>query len=144
MIFNKEKYLSQLDEKQLFQLMKGYYPDLIDLNEDDQYSPIDWYSKGNDLYFESKCRSKDYPNIVVERSKWDVMRSKTNCYYVSSFPKGIYMVDIPKTPEPIWGENWMRKSTFYSGEERISKTSGFIKFDDNYTYQVDHLLFEQF
>ena len=141
MIFNKEKYLSQLDENQLFQLMKGYYPDLIDLNEKDKYSPVDWYSEEIQYYFECKCRSKDYPNIVIEKNKWDSMVKSGNCYYVCSFPRGIYMVDIANTKEPVWGENWMRRSTFFAGDERISKTSGFIRFED--TIQIDHLLFDQ-
>lgn len=141
-MLNREKILTSLVEKELFKLFKNYYLDLIDLNEENEFAPIDWYSPSNNFYFEAKCRSKHYPNLVIEKAKWEILKQKENSYYVCSTPKGIYMVPINEIEEPVWGENWMRKSTFYGSELRISKTSGFIKYEKS--IQIDQLLIKDF
>lgn len=114
--------LKELNEHQLFLLFKREYPDLIDLNEEDPLSPVDWYSKELNLHFEAKCRKEHYPTLFLEEKKYKVLLKYKNVFYVNSTPEGIYGWDIHKL-DPIFREVLMTNSQqFYRKDKYIYKS----------------------
>jgi len=135
----KEQYLAQLDEKQLFQLMKEYLPQLIDLNENDQYSATDWYLPTENSHWECKCRKEHYNGLVIEKKKYNAIINLDKIYYINSTPKGIYVFDLKKIEEPSWFDKYMNKTTEFGEQIKIQKDSGLIHISKA-TFQLDHLI----
>ena len=135
-------YLANLTEQDLFSLFQKRYADIIDLNVDNEFAPLDWYIPSLDTYIEAKCRKKDYPTIFVEKDKWDQMKQVERCWYVNSTPRGIYAFVLQEIEEPLFRERLMEKSQQFNGQgEYILKTVGELVLRDC-KMQLDHLLFQ--
>jgi hypothetical protein len=94
-----------MEEQELYQLIKKYLvPDLYKFT--DRYAELDCYSKEHDMFFELKCRSSFYSDLMIEKHKYDALKSKTKSRYINSvmldgYPK-VISFDIQQIPEPIW------------------------------------------
>ncbi len=141
-MFNREKYLSNMNEQELFRLMSTRYTGLIDLNEKDPHSLIDWHYPLSDIWMEAKCRD-DHHNgfLFIQQDKYKVLMEKKNCWYVNSTPNGIYIFDLKDIEEPVWREQSMLKSTYYNNgsTDVIKKLVGDLP--TSKAIQIDHLLF---
>jgi hypothetical protein len=140
-INQKEKFLSELTEDQLFKLMKKRYSNLIDLNVKDKQSKIDWYDPDSNTWFEGKCRDVDLLSLFIKKDKWDVLKQKENAYYVNSTLSGIYMWNINEVQEPLWREQSMEQSQQFKSYGRIKKEVGDLYIKD--AIQIDQLLLDQ-
>ena len=138
-MLNIEKYLTQLDESQLFLLISKRYPDIVDLNINNSTSILDWYVPSTNTYFEAKCRKEHRLTQFIQKDKWDALKAKDNSYYINSTPKGIYMWNIQEIEEPVWLERAMRKSQQFAGQGQVvMKLVGELRIDK--ALQIDHLL----
>lgn len=140
-MFNREKYLSNMNEEELFRLMSKRYIGLVDLNEKDPHSLIDWHYPESDIWMEAKCRDTAYNTLFIQKDKYDVLMEKENCWYVNSTPIGIYYFDLKDMEEPVWREQSMLKSTYYNNgsTDVIKKLVGDLP--TSKAVQIDHLLF---
>jgi|GEM_PF-590510 len=142
MVLNVYKFLQNLTEDKLFQLLKKRYPDLINLNEEEEFSPIDWYIPSTNTYIEGKCRKEDYPTLFVEKHKWNVMKNVENCWYINSTPRGIYVYIINEIEEPLFRNRIMEKSQLYKGKgQYVHKEVGELLLNEC-SFQLDHLLLQ--
>ena len=135
-----EKYLSELTEERLFQLMASRYTGLVDLNKEDSSTPIDWYWPQEDIWIEAKCRQEHYPTLFIEKIKYDKLISKKNSWYLNSTPQGIYVFVLQEMEEPYWIERKMMRSKFFSTDKDIiTKVVGELSIKKA-SFQLEHLL----
>lgn len=135
-----EKYLSELTEEQLFQLMASRYTGLVDLNKEDSSTPIDWYWPQEEIWIEAKCRQEHYPTLFIEKIKYDKLISKDKSWYLNSTPQGIYVFVLQEIEEPYWIERKMMKTKFFSTEKDIvTKVVGELNIKKA-SFQLEHLL----
>lgn len=119
-----------MKEKDLFNTLKEtIYPDLIKAAS--QYSVFDCVSLASNAYIELKCRNAHYPELLIEKNKYDrLMRiSKATGkapLYINSTPKGIYSWDL-STINMQWEERaGLPVSTEFANREKITKTVGYL------------------
>jgi hypothetical protein len=82
------------NEQELFNYLKAaYIPDLE--KSKGRYCGYDCFSKSMRCIIELKCRKIHYDTLVLEKIKYDKLKSY-NCkvLYVNSTPKGIFVFDI--------------------------------------------------
>lgn len=134
------KFLTQLEEKKLFKLLKQYlFSDLIDLNEEDQYSPVDWYQPSTNEHYECKCRNEHYSALVIEKKKYIQMLEYEKPIYLNSTPKGIFGFYLKELEEPVWADKLMNRTFEFGERVYIPKDSGMILISKCH-FQLDHLL----
>ena len=135
-----EKYLSELTEERLFQLIASRYTGLVDLNKEDSSTPIDWYWPQEDIWIEANCRQEHYPTLFIEKIKYDKLISKKNSWYLNSTPQGIYVFVLQEMEEPYWIERKMMKTKFFSTDKDIvTKVVGELSIKKA-SFQLEHLL----
>ena len=138
-MINLEKQLKEMTEQKLYQLMKKRYPYLIDLNEQDKSSKIDWFNPDDECWMEGKCRSRNLLSVFIQKDKWDILKQKEKSYYVNSTLDGIYMWNIQDIEEPLWREQSMEESQEFKSSGRVKKLVGDLH--TKHAMQIDHLLF---
>lgn len=117
-------------EKDLFEFLKvRYIPDLRD--SDDKFSKYDCYSEELKLDIELKCRKTHYDNLLIEKSKYDYLVSRsarfnTRAFYVNSTPDGVYAFNLSSLPEPEWEDRMMPKTSHFSDRNKVIKKVGYI------------------
>ena len=109
-------------EKELFMIMKTIIPDL---EQTDQFSYYDCYSKYHKAHIELKCRKTHYDDLVIEKIKYDKLK-KVNSWYINSTPIGIFSFDIQKIAEPKWNDVMMPTTTEFKNNQQIIKQIGLL------------------
>jgi hypothetical protein len=125
----RDRYLSYIcryEERMYFELKK-LYPDLIDLNNYNPYSPVDCRSISLKKVLENKGRWKDFDDLLIEKYKWDeiVVLPDEDVFYVCATPKQVVMFDVKNLPEPIWRVEQHNKTTTFDDNDKIDKLVGF-------------------
>lgn len=123
MIIDKTEYLTNLKESDLFELLKKLIPDL---QKTDQFNSIDAFSLNRQKVYELKCRRTDYVDLLIEKIKFDNLKTKGKVYYINSTPRGIYSFNISKIREPIWLIRLMPKTTEFQNNDKIKKIVGYL------------------
>lgn len=123
MSFNKTEYLTKLKESDLFDLLKKLIPDL---EKTDQFNSVDAFSLNRQKFYEFKCRRTDYVDLLIEKIKFDSLKTKGKVYYINSTPKGIYSFNILKIQEPIWLVKLMPKTTDFERNDKVDKVVGYL------------------
>jgi len=119
-------------EQELFDWLKdNVYPDLVIARN--QLSRWDCYSPKRKHRVELKCRQKHYPDLLVEKKKYDAMIAKCNQHndvpvYINSTPQGVYAFDM-RTHDGLWEVRGMPKTTQFSNRNFISKEVGYFYID---------------
>jgi hypothetical protein len=88
------------------------------------------YGYSPTLYFELKCREKHYDDLIIEKSKWESLMEKDgHSFYVSETPKGCWIFNIKKLPEPQWYEKLLPDTTksVWGNHEQVWKWIGKYK-----------------
>jgi hypothetical protein len=140
----QRKFLNELDEKKLFVLVKEFYIlDLIDLNEENDSSSIDWYSASLDCWIEAKCRTEHFNHLMIEKKKWDALKEKKQAYYICSTEEGVFEFDITSiVDEPVWSYRNCRTTTQFTDNRYIPKLQG--QLPSNKAKQIKDFLFNGF
>jgi len=119
-----------MNEKQLFDYVKqNLYKDLV--KSTGTYDCFDCTSEQNNLYIELKCRYKHYPELLIEKSKYDhlIVQAKVRAMipmYINSTPEGQWSFDLSKIPEPAWSNRLMPATTEFTNTKKVIKAVGFI------------------
>lgn len=93
----------------------------------------DCYSPRKKHRIELKCRKKHYPDLVVEKPKFEAMIKECEKHndipvYINSTPEGIFMFDM-RTHNGIWELRRMPKTTEFSQRQFIVKEVGYFYID---------------
>ena len=123
MTFDKTEYLTNLKESDLFDLLKKLIPDL---QSTDQFNTVDAFSLKRQKLYEFKCRRTDYIDLLIEKIKFDSLKTKGQVYYINSTPRGIYSFNIQKIKEPIWLIRLMPQTTDFERNNKIEKVVGYL------------------
>lgn len=116
-------------EKGLFNWIKKNF--ISDLKESEKAtSRYDCFSNRYNLDIELKCRRTHYPDLIIEKKKYDslMLRSKeygTIPVYVNSTPNGVwafYLADI----KIKWQNKLLPKQTDFSDNTFIEKKIGYL------------------
>jgi len=119
-------------EQELFDWLKdNVYPDLVIARN--QLSRWDCYSPERKHRVELKCRQRHYPDLLVEKKKYDAMIAKCNQHndipvYINSTPQGVYAFDM-RTHDGLWEVRGMPKTTQFSNRNFVSKEVGYFYID---------------
>jgi hypothetical protein len=113
--------LGELSEDQLFKLFQKEYPDIIDLNEENKLSPVDWYIPELDIHIEAKCRNKHFPTMYIEENKYLKLIKYNRCWYVNSTPEGIFAWDVHKLNNIIFREKLMTNTQQFGRKQMVWK-----------------------
>ena len=98
-------------EKQLYEKLKQKYLPNLTL-EDSEFTTHDCYSFAPVMFIELKCRDIHYDELLIEKVKYDALINKPGpVRYVSETPKGCWVFDIKKLPEPCWYEKLLPDTT---------------------------------
>ena len=120
-------------ELELFEYLKfKHLPDLA--RSEGTYDTFDCISEKKSLYIELKCRHTHYPDLLIEKSKYDRLvneasERKLSPWYINSTPKGIWGFALANVPSPVWTERWMPTTTEFSNTKKRRKMVGFLHLD---------------
>lgn len=123
-------------EKELFDwLKKTVYTDLLICRN--PLSRWDCYSPKRKHRIELKCRERHYPDLLVEKSKYDAVLAECVKHddvpvYINSTPKGIYAFDM-RTHDGIWEFRNMPKTTQFASRHFVSKEVGYFYIEKGHT-----------
>lgn len=116
-------------EQDLFDWLKeNTYPDLLMAKS--PMSRWDCYSPETRHRIELKCRDKHYPDLLVEKKKYDAVVKKCNenldvPIYINSTPQGIFRFNM-LTHDGFWEHRRMPKTTHFSNNNFIVKEVGYF------------------
>ena len=119
-----------MNEKQLFDYVKqNVYKDLV--KSTGTYDSFDCTSEQSNAYIELKCRYKHYPELLIEKSKYDRLIIQANSkgmipLYINSTPQGQWSFDLSKITEPAWSNRLMPATTEFTNTRKVIKAVGFL------------------
>lgn len=125
------------NEQELFDWLKdNIYKDLVWSRN--QMSRWDCYSPKKKHRIELKCRKKHYPDLVVEKPKFDAMIKECKKHndipvYINSTPEGVFIFDM-RTHNGIWELRRMPKTTEFNQRQFIVKEVGYFYIKDSYSF----------
>lgn len=128
----------EFNENTFFEVLKYKYKDLVDLNEYDIYSDVDFYIPSKDLYIEIKCRNRHYDNLFLEKLKYDKLVSYSNVIYISTTPLGVWFWNIHKL-DPVWINREMNKTSHFSNRNVVNKLVAELNVNDGVNITDDIL-----
>ena len=106
-------------------LKDKYIPDLqySDLGE---FSPYDCFSKDKSCEIELKYRHKHYPDLIIEKIKYDklidrAVKNGTEAIYISETPEGVFGFNLSKLPVPQWFDKKLPATSHFANQEWITK-----------------------
>jgi len=119
-----------MKEQQLFDYIKqNMYKDLV--KSIGVYDTFDCTSEEHNLYIELKCRYKHYPELLIEKSKYDRLKTQAQVQamiplYINSTPEGLWSFNLNQIAEPTWSNRPMPATTEFTNTEKVIKTVGFL------------------
>jgi len=97
---------------------------------EDKFSAFDIYSKGTDRLIELKCRRKHYPDLMIEKKKFDKLIKFGEALYICSTPEGIYQWVINWDSPIEWEIKRMPAKTDFGDRRWVDKEVGFLEIKD--------------
>lgn len=90
----------------------------------------DCYSPGTRHRIELKCRKKHYPDLLVEKKKFDAVIRECDKHldvpvYINSTPQGVYRFNMLEH-DGIWHLRPMPKTTQFEDRSTIIKEVGYF------------------
>lgn len=122
-----------MKEAELFDYLKDkHFPDLV--KSESTFDSFDCVAHNKGLYIELKCRHTHYPELLIEKSKYERLRleatfNNLDPWYINSTPNGVWGFDLSRVPEPAWEERWMPTTTEFANTSKKTKVVGFIHID---------------
>ena len=122
-----------MKEQELFDYLKEkHFPDLA--KSDGTYDSFDCIANSKKLYIELKCRHTHYPELLIEKSKYDRLLLEATYHsldpwYINSTPEGVYGFDLSRVDAPTWHERRMPTTTEFADTRKKMKVVGFLHLD---------------
>jgi hypothetical protein len=124
------------NETELFEWLQSFvYPDLLIAKN--PVSRWDCYSPKKKHRIELKCRHKHYPDLMIEKHKYDSVSAECAKHndvpvYINSTPEGIYAFDM-REHNGLWEIRAVPKTTQFASREFVSKEVGYFHIDEGHT-----------
>ncbi len=121
------------NEEELYFYMLKNIPDLKQSGEFDVY---DAYSDIKEVIFEFKVRRTHYQSLVIEKAKYESVRSVAieldyTPFYICATPEGVFVFDLEIAQEPNWSTRYMPKTTDFRNRKKILKNVGYLDVCDS-------------
>lgn len=125
-----------MKEQELFDWLKANkFPDLI--HSPETYDGFDCTSEAEKLFIELKCRRTHYPDLLIEKIKFDFLVSESDKlglqpWYINWTPEGIYAFNLLSLDQNVgieWNEKWLPSTTEFANKNNKMKLVGFIHVD---------------
>lgn len=119
-----------MKEQELFDYLKvNKFADLV--RSSSVYDSFDCLTTEHNLYIELKCRYKHYPELLIEKFKYDKLIAEAKGrgmkpWYINSTPNGKWAFDLSVIPEPTWSSELMPATTEFNNTSKVFKTVGFL------------------
>lgn len=91
-----------------------------------KYSHFDAYSEMFDCFLEFKCRRKHYPDLLIERKKFEALTKRGMAFYICSTPEGIFSWELHKETPPVWEEKFLPRRTDFGNKSGKTKEVGYL------------------
>lgn len=120
-----------IKESELFEKLKGYFPDL---EKSDQFDTWDCYTPEHKTIIELKCRHTHYDTLLIERAKWDALAHKRateglGTIYICSTPQGTWAWNLGAVEAPEWVLKRLPRTTEHLARDWINKEVGYLHID---------------
>lgn len=125
-----------MKEQELFDWLKAEkFPDLI--HSPEVYDGFDCVSEEQKLFIELKCRRTHYPELLIEKMKYDFLLEESaklglSPWYVNSTPEGIWAFALLDLKDITWAEKWLPSTTEFANKNNKMKMVGFIHVDQGF------------
>jgi hypothetical protein len=126
-----------MKEQGLFDWLKeNKFPDLI--HSPETYDGFDCTSESEKLFIELKCRRTHYPDLLIEKMKYDFLLSESAKlglapWYINWTPEGIWAFPLLSLESEIeWKEKWLPSTTEFANKNNKMKLVGFIHIDQGF------------
>lgn len=123
-----------MKEQQLFDWLKEHkFPDLY--HSPEPYDGFDCISERESVFIELKCRRTHYPDLLIEKIKYDFLVSESDKlglqpWYINWTPEGIFAFNLLELGKEIeWNEKWLPSTTEFANKNNKMKLVGFIHTD---------------
>lgn len=125
-----------MKEQELFDWLKANkFPDLI--HSPETYDGFDCTSEAEKLFIELKCRRTHYPDLLIEKIKFDFLVSESSKlglepWYINWTPEGIFAFNLLSLDQNVgieWNEKWLPSTTEFANKNNKMKLVGFIHVD---------------
>ena len=123
-----------MKEQGLFDWLKeNKFPDLI--HSPETYDGFDCTSESEKLFVELKCRRTHYPDLLIEKIKYDFLTTEAakwglTPWCVNWTPGGIFAFNLLSLEAEIeWEEKWLPSTTEFANKNNKMKLVGFIHID---------------
>jgi hypothetical protein len=119
-----------MKEQELFDWLKAEkFPDLV--HSPEVYDGFDCISESEKLFIELKCRRTHYPELLIEKMKYDFLLEESSKlglspWYVNSTPDGIWAFALLDLKEIEWADKWLPSTTEFANKNNKMKMVGFI------------------
>jgi len=123
-------------EQELFDWLKAEkFPDLV--HSPEEYDGFDCTSEKAKLFIELKCRRTHYPELLIEKMKYDFLLSESaklglSPWYVNSTPDGVWAFALLDLKDIEWAEKWLPSTTEFANKNNKMKMVGFIHVDQGF------------
>ena len=125
-----------MKEQELFDWLKAEkFPDLV--HSPEAYDGFDCISEESKLFIELKCRRTHYPELLIEKTKYDFLLEESSKlglspWYVNSTPDGIWAFALLDLKEIEWNDKWLPSTTEFANKNNKMKLVGFINVEQGF------------
>lgn len=125
-----------MKEQELFDWLKAEkFPDLV--HSPEEYDGFDCTSEKEKLFIELKSRRTHYPELLIEKMKYDFLLEESaklglSPWYVNSTPEGIWAFALLDLKDIEWDEKWLPSTTEFANKNNKMKMVGFISVDKGF------------
>jgi hypothetical protein len=125
-----------MKEQELFDWLKAEkFPDLV--HSPEEYDGFDCTSEKEKLFIELKSRRTHYPELLIEKMKYDFLLEESaklglSPWYVNSTPEGIWAFALLDLKDIQWDEKWLPSTTEFANKNNKMKMVGFISVDQGF------------
>jgi hypothetical protein len=125
-----------MKEQELFDWLKAEkFPDLV--HSPEEYDGFDCTSEKAKLFIELKSRRTHYPELLIEKMKYDFLLEESaklglSPWYVNSTPEGIWAFALLDLKDIKWDEKWLPSTTEFANKNNKMKMVGFISVDQGF------------
>lgn len=125
-----------MKEQELFDWLKAEkFPDLV--HSPEEYDGFDCISEKEKLFIELKSRRTHYPELLIEKMKYDFLLEESarlglSPWYVNSTPEGIWAFALLDLKDIEWNEKWLPSTTEFANKNNKMKMVGFIPVDQGF------------
>lgn len=130
-----------MKEQELFEWLKlSHLPDLE--KSANTYDGFDCSSAEYKMFIELKSRKTHYPELLIEKMKFDFLIEEANKlgyspWYINYTPEGVFAFNLtsPFVSKIDWAEKWLPSTTEFANKNNKMKMVGFLRIESGVKLQ---------